>query len=165
LAILVPLLLGASLASGQPNSQVIWKLIDKNGKVTYVDKEPVGKFDGQVIRIDMDLNANKANLGRPGESPASGASMPLSSPELRRVKAEADLAAAREKLEQARKALAEGKEPTPDETQWVGMKSGGARPVPNEAFAARLRDLEDAVKAAEAEVDRAQKAARQAAID
>jgi hypothetical protein len=37
--------------------------------------------------------------------------------------------------------------------------------VPTEAFHARIKALDEAVKAAEAELDRAQKAARMAGID
>jgi hypothetical protein len=118
-----------------------------------------------VTRIEVDLNANRARLMPLGEPSASAASLPLTSPELSRVKLEAELASAREQLELARKALADGNQPTPEETRWVGNKRGGARPVPTDDFAVRLKGLEDAVKAAEAQVDRAQRAVRRAAID
>ena len=60
--------------------------------------------------------------------------LPLTAPELKRVKADAELARARENLEAAKKAREDGKDPTPEETQWLGKKGGGARPVPTEAY-------------------------------
>lgn len=164
LAVLLPSLLAATLAVAQADRQVVWKLVDRKGKVTYVDKAPPPSFDGKVTRIEVDLNANQATLVNVGES-APPVRLPLTAPELKRVRADAELALARENLEAARKAREEGKDPTPEETQWIGKVGGGARPVPTDAYHARLKSLDDAVKAAEAEVDRAEKAARQAAID
>ena len=91
--------------------------------------------------------------------------LPLTAPELKRVKTEAELARAKEKLEAAKKAREDGKDPTPEETRWLGKKGGGARPEPTEAYHARIKALDDAVKAAEAELELAHKAARMAAID
>lgn len=164
LAILALALFAASFAMAELEKQVVWKLVDKKGKITYADKAPPKEYEGKVTRIEIDLNANRATLTTLGES-SPPVQLPLSAPELKRVKADAELARARERLEEAQKALADGKEPTPDETQWVGKAGGGARPVPTEKYHARIKSLEDAVKAATAELDRAQKASRQAAID
>jgi hypothetical protein len=163
-AILVPFLLAATAALAAGDKQVVWKLEDKKGKVTYVDKAPPKEFDGKVTRIEVDLTANIATLKGVGEA-APPRVMRLTEPELKRVRADAELARARENLEAAKKAREEGNEPTAEETQWLGKKGGGARPVPTEAYHARIKVLDDAVKAAQAESDRAQKAARMAAID
>ncbi|HRI11323.1 MAG TPA: hypothetical protein PKW35_26075 [Nannocystaceae bacterium] len=157
-------LLAAPWASAEGDRQVVWKLVDKKGKVTYVDKAPPKEFDGKVTRIEVDLKANSAMLVTVGEA-SKPVRLPLTAPELRRVRADAELARAREVLEAAKKAREDGKDPTPEETRWLGKKGGGARPEPTEAYHARIKSLDDAVKAAEAEVDRAQKAARMAAID
>ncbi len=159
-----PLVFVATHAMAELEKQVVWKLVDKKGKVTYVDSAPPKDYEGKVTRIEIDLTANRATLTNIGESSPPKV-LPLTAPELKRVKADAELARARDRLEEAKKALADGKEPTPEETQWVGKVGGGARPVPTDAYHARIKTLEDAVKAATAEVDRAQKAARQAAID
>jgi hypothetical protein len=164
LAIVVPALLAATFAAAELEKQVVWKLTDKKGKVTYVDKAPGKDFDGKVTRIEVDLTANRATLVNIGES-AKPVQLPLTAPELKRVKADAELALARERLEEAKKAREDGKDPTPDETQWMGKVGGGARPVPTEAYHARIKSLDQAVKAAEDELERAQKAARMAAID
>lgn len=167
IAMLAPPLLAASLgasAADAPGKQVVWKLVDRTGKVTYVDKAPAGAYDGKVTRIEVDLKANRATLVNVGES-APPVLLPLTAPELKRVKAEAELAQAAEKLEAARKAREAANEPTPEETQWMGKKGGGARPVPTEAYHARVKKLDEALKSAEEDFERARKAARMAAID
>lgn len=165
LLLLAASLLAAPWAAGEGDRQVVWKLEDRKGKVTYVDKAPGKDFDGKVTRIEVDLTANRAtllNVGEPGTKPVQ---LPLTAPELKRVKADAELARARVNLDAARKAREDGREPKPEETRWIGKKGGGARPEPTDAFHARIKSLDDAVKAAEAELERAQKAARMAAID
>ena len=164
MAILSAALLCATVALAEGEKQVVWKLVDKKGKVTYADKAPPKDYDGKVTRIEVDLSANRATLITPGEGSAP-VLLPLTAPELKRVKTEAELARAKERLEEARKAREDGKDPTPDETRWLGKKGGGARPEPTEAYHARIKALDDAVKAAEAEVEIARKAARMAAID
>lgn len=164
LAILAASLLAPALALAELDKQVVWKLVDRKGKVTYVDKAPSKDFDGKVTRIEVDLTANRAKLVNLGES-TPPVLLPLTAPELKRVKADAELARAREVLEAARKAREDGKDPTPEETRWLGKKGGGARPEPTEAFHARIRTLDEAVKTAEEKFEAARKAARMAAID
>jgi hypothetical protein len=164
IAILLASLLAATFALAEGEKQVVWKLVDKKGKVTYADKAPPKDYDGKVTRIEVDLNANRATLITPGEA-SPPVLLPLTAPELKRVKTEAELSRAKEKLEEAKKAREDGKDPTPEETQWLGKKGGGARPEPTEAYHARIKALDAAVKAAEAELEVARKAARMAAID
>ena len=164
LVIALPTLLVASFALAQADKQVVYRLVDKKGKTTYSEKAPGKDFDGKVTRIEVDLKANTATLKSMGES-TPPVSLPLSAPELLRVKTNAELVRANEALQAAKKALDDGREPKADEVQLVGKVGGGARQVPSEAYEVRLRKLEDAVKTAQEEVDRAQKAARQAAID
>ena len=52
---------GAAAAS----ADTLYKLIDKNGKVTYVDTPPKN-FDGQVIPVDIDTKRNSATISTPG---------------------------------------------------------------------------------------------------
>ena len=157
-------LLCASVALAQGDKQVVWKLVDKTGKVTYADKAPSKDYEGKVTRIEVDLSANRARLINLGET-SQPVLLPLTAPEMKRVRADAELARARERLEEARKAREDGKDPTPEETRWLGKKGGGARPEPTDAYHARIKGLDDAVKAAEAELERARDAARMAAID
>ena len=137
-AMLAAFALGAS-------AQTLYKLIDKNGKVTYAEKPPKD-FDGKVIRIDVDPNANTATLPKPTGplvDPARGAS-------------EAGVKAAQEKLEAAKKAYQQALDnPGDGDVSYIGNKGGGTRAVPTEEYSKRLATLEKAVKDAEEEVKRA----------
>jgi hypothetical protein len=163
-ALVATALLAATGARAEGDSQVVWKLVDRSGKVTYVDSAPPKGFDGKVTRIEVDLKANTATLKNVGESSPPQV-LRLTAPELKRVRADAELARAREELEAAKKAREEGKDPTPEEVRWLGNKGGGARQEPTEAYHERIKALDQAVQRAQESYDRAQKAARQAAID
>jgi len=126
-------------------AQTLYKLIDKNGKVTYAEKPPKD-FDGKVIRIDVDPNANTATLPKP--------TGPLVDPG--RAASEAGVKAAQEKLEAAKKAYQQALDhPGDGDVAYIGNKGGGTRAVPTEEYAKRLATLEKAVKDAEEEVKRA----------
>jgi hypothetical protein len=134
----------ATLALGV-SAQTLYKLIDKNGKVTYAEKPPKD-FDGKVIRMDVDPNANTATLPKPTGpllDPARGAP-------------EAAAKSAQEKLDAARKAHQQALDnPGDGDITYIGNKGGGTRAVPSEEYAKRLAALEKAVKDAEEEVKRA----------
>ena len=94
----------AALGAGAANAQTLYKLIDKNGKVTYSENAPKpGEFDGQVIRIDVNPNQNTAILPKP-------AARNTATEEADRASQSANLKAAREKLESAKKALVQAQE-------------------------------------------------------
>ena len=137
-AMLAAFALGAS-------AQTLYKLIDKNGKVTYAEKPPKD-FDGKVIRIDVDPNANTATLPKPTGplvDPARGA-------------ADSGVKAAQEKLEAAKKAYQQALDnPGDGDVTYIGNKGGGTRAVQTEEYAKRLATLEKAVKDAEEELKRA----------
>ena len=142
----------AVLGAGAANAQTLYKLIDKNGKVTYSENAPKpGEFDGQVIRIDVNPNQNTATLPRPPRREA-----------VEREQAQAaaratDVKAAREKLDAARNALAQAQEnPSPEEVRRVGTTKGFTRPVESDEYKARLAKLEADVKQAEEELRRAE---------
>ena len=131
------------------NGQTLYKLIDKNGKVTYSEKPPKD-FDGKVIRLDIDPNANTATLPRPAAQPAEGARTDSVAPDR--------LKAARERAEAARKAYEDAlNNPGESEVTRVGNVGGGTRPVFSEAYAKRLADLERAAKEAEDDLKRAER--------
>ena len=135
----------AAIAFGA-SAQTLYKLIDKNGKVTYAEKPPKD-FDGKVIRMDVDPNANTATLPKP--------TGPLVDPA--RATSESNVKAAREKLEAAKKAYQDALENRGDaDVTYIGNKGGGTRAVPTEEYAKKLAGLEKAVKDAEEELKRAQ---------
>jgi exonuclease VII small subunit len=143
-----------ALAAALPAAaQTLYKLIDKNGKVTYVDTPPKD-FDGKVVPIEVDPNRNRATLTNPEDAQRAlaekGRALNAADEELKR---------AQERLEAARRNLADAREnPREGEVERVGNVGGGARPVPTEAYEKRLAALEEAVRSAEEEVRRAQKA-------
>jgi hypothetical protein len=140
----------AALGVGAANAQTLYKLVDKNGKVTYSENAPKpGEFDGQVIRIDVNPNQNTAILPKPG--PRNTAT------EAERAAQSTNLKSAREKLEAAKAALAQAQEnPSPEEVTRVGTTKGFTRPVESDEYKARLAKLEGDVKQAEEELRRAE---------
>ena len=55
-------MLGVALTGAQwALAQTLYKLIDKNGKITYSEEKPKN-FDGQVIPMNIDPNANTATM-------------------------------------------------------------------------------------------------------
>jgi hypothetical protein len=135
----------AIVACGVASAQTLYKLIDKNGKVTYSESPPKD-FDGKVVPLDIDPSRNTATLPKytPGPEATKGGGMqpPRSN--------DAAASAARERVEAARKALADARaNPQEGDFDRLGTAGGGTRPVPSEAYVKRLEKLEDEVKKAE----------------
>lgn len=151
-------LLGALLAAAAPvAAQTVYKLIDRNGKVTYVE-EPPRYFDGQVIRIVIDPNANQATLNVPKPAAGAGSQEGLA-PAPAGPSREQRLEDARRKLEDAKKALADARDhPGEQDMRFIRNVGGGVRRVPTEAYQQRLDSLERAVKEAENEVRKLEQA-------
>jgi len=148
----MPVLLAAacSLAASIAFAQTLYKLVDKNGKVTYSESAPKpGEFDGTVTRIEVNPNSNTATLPKYEGRPSGPATNPGGRAPSRD--------AAQQKLDAAKKALADAREnPTSEEVTRVGTKSGFTRPVESEDYKAKLAKLEADVKAAEEELRRAE---------
>lgn len=137
-----------ALACGTAAAQTLYKLIDKNGKVTYSGEAPKN-FDGQVIKIVVDPNANTATLPKYEETV--------------RAKPKDDKARAvkvdelKERVAQRKAALADAQNnPGEGDITRMGTVGGFARPVPSEAYTKRLADLERAVKEAEGDLQEAE---------
>jgi hypothetical protein len=143
------------------SAATLYKLIDKNGKVTYSEEKPKN-FDGQVIPLDFDPNANTATLPKPTAAP-KGEEGARRGPRddgraAQRASAEERVKQAQDRLDTARKSLEEAKtNPGPDDVTFVGKVGGGARPVPSDAYQERIAKLEQAVREAEEELRRAEK--------
>lgn len=118
-------------------AQVLYKLIDKQGKVTYVDSVPPN-YEGEVVRLEPDTPATGAVQQRPiARTPA-----PLPAPTLNSLRQanredlEKKLRVAQARFAAASKAKADGDEVRPDEFQPVQRryplpKSGEAPPRAN----------------------------------
>lgn len=147
-AIFTAVLAAAALFASTAGAETLYKLIDKTGKVTYSEERPK-EFDGQVIRIDIDPNANTATLAKPPEpAPVVRKGMP-DQPKGITPRGPAD--AARERLDKARKALAEALDhPAESDYEFLANVEGrGTRKVPTDAYKARVAGLEADVRKAE----------------
>lgn len=176
--------------------QVLYKWTDDSGKTQYSDKPP-NNFKGEVTRIDTDVNPPPVVAPRNAESAkgeAAASDKPpadwLAQKRAKRAELEANLAHARENLDNARKALAETSDPQPDEIQVIQNRidrsgTNGAQVgrsncrqitaqdgklatvcpgvVPNPAYYERIQQLEEAVRKAEEELSAAELAYRRGA--
>ncbi len=154
--LLLASLVGAALVTADASAQTLYKLIDKNGKVTYVETPPKD-YDGKVIRLDIDPNANIATSPKKGDVAAERSALETKA----KAKAEAAAAAeatlqdARDRLEELRQAYADARDnPREGEVRRVGNVGGGTRPVFSEAYQRRLDTLEKEVRDAEEQVRR-----------
>lgn len=158
-SILFILVLAASFAA---SAQVLYKLVDKNGKITYAEKIPPG-FDGQATRVDVDPNRNTATLPKPrGADTESGPGKNVLAPSARQQAEERR----RQRIEDAKKNLEDAKaelasaieNPSDDDVTRMGNAGGGTRPVWSDSYKARIANLEARVKAAEERLAAAQAA-------
>lgn len=168
-------------------AQVLYKLVDPQGRVTYSDREPKN-FDGKVIRLEPDVASNVVPSAKAGESPAKGAPKPGLAETRRatREDLEKKLRAAQSRYEAARKAKEDGASPAPGEMQvvqrrYAPLAAGQAPPrpncfpsvdpngasllicpmqVPQEAYFDRLKKLDEELARAEEELQLAERAYR-----
>ena len=173
---------------GLAAAQTLYKLVDKTGKVTYVDRIPKG-FDGEVTPIQIDPATNAQAPVRAG---AKGEAAPAKDINSARRDARARLQEALDraaaKLARAKQALSDGVDPHEDEYQTIQQRfdrdgakpdAAGPRPncakradgdgkalwicptiVPGEKYRDRQQVLEDAVRDAELELAAAEQAYR-----
>jgi len=150
-AILGVVLTGAQWAL----AQTVYKLIDKNGKITYSEEKPKN-FDGQVIPMNIDPNANTATL--PKATFDRNAVDGTQRVQKAKPNAGASLGEAKDRLEKAKAALQNAKDnPSADEKMMVGKVGGGVRYVESEDYQKKIQQLEQDVKDAEDNVARAEK--------
>jgi len=152
----------AALLASAACADVLYKLIDKNGKVTYSEEKPKN-FDGEVIRLDINPNANTATMPRPASGANSGEpTQPGRRPadgKPKKPSAEESIAKARERLESAQKALQEARDnPAEGDMAILGNKGGGVRMIPSADYQKKLDKLQQDVKDAEEELRRAESA-------
>jgi hypothetical protein len=139
-----------AVASTEALAQTLYKLIDKNGKITYSESPPKD-FDGKVIRMDIDPNANTATMPKGSALKEEGAAA-------KNAAADDAVRSARQRLETAKKALAAARDnPSEEDVQRIGKKGGGSRPQPTEDYQRRIEKLEKDVKDAEEDLQKAQR--------
>ena len=148
----IALLLAMSFAV---SAQTIYKQVDKDGKVTYTDNPPSKEQAAQKVDIDTERNVAKPLRSNPLQAKGSADNQLK-----RRADTEAALEKkieqARAKLDLAKDELAKGKEPQEEDWMTVGAQSGTPFRHLNEAYFERVKQLEEAVRQAEQELDNAQ---------
>jgi len=140
----------AASAAALATADTLYKLIDKNGKITYSEEAPKN-FDGQVIRLDIDRNANTAVLPKPSPVTETAARKREAA-----EKKDERLEELKTRLDDAKKALQDAKDnPGPGDLDRVGTKSGFTRGVPTEEYEKKLARLQEDVDKAEQDLKRA----------
>jgi hypothetical protein len=154
------------------SAQDLWKYTDKNGKVTYSDKAPI---DGEkAVKVTADTTGTVIPGGsknvREGKAPGGAAvDTRASEREALREDFRKKLDLARQELDDAKKALDGGRDPTEDERQIVvgrgkdGKPTGANTSVRKPEYYERIAGLEAAVKKAEEKVAAAEKDFREKA--
>ncbi|HEX5627925.1 MAG TPA: DUF4124 domain-containing protein [Usitatibacteraceae bacterium] len=157
-------LLALALGCADASSQELYKLVDKNGRVTYSDTVPKD-FKGRVIPLHIDPNLNSSEPspaagqdgeGR-GETPAAGTHRE------KPVKDDAPIEAARRKAQAARKAFEDARDnSTPDDWVYVNPDRNpvGIRRFRKPEYEARLAELERLAVLAEQELDKLERERR-----
>ena len=141
----------AAASAAHVAAQTLYKLIDKNGKITYSESAPKpGEFDGQVVPMNIDPNANNATLPKAAPGAFTSKENELPPPAVLN---------ARDKLARAQRALGDARaNPSESDMQRMGNVGGGARLVPTEAYQQKIAQLEKDVRDAQEEVARAEAA-------
>lgn len=136
-------------------AQTLYKLVDRNGKVTYSETAPKD-FDGKVTPMNIDPNANTATLAKPApaEAAPAGKAQP---PQPVGIKPRGPADFAREKAEKARRQYEQARDnPADSDYEFLGNVGGGTRRVHTSEYKARLAALEQAMRKAEEEAKRAE---------
>jgi hypothetical protein len=158
--VLLVLALGCTGAS----AQALYKLVDKNGKVTYSDTVPKD-FKGRVIplNIDPNLNSSESSPAASEDGEGRGESRPERTLRKEPVKDDAPIEAARRKARAARKAFEDVRDnSTPNDWIYVNpdRNRSKVRRYPKPEYAARLVELERLAIDAEQELDKLERERR-----
>ena len=147
------LLFALALAPRPVLAQAVFRSVMPDGKIIYGDKPAPGAKESKQV------NLPPPNISSPAQ-PSAGAASPRDAP-APEGNNNADVENARRNLEAAKKALEEGREPRDGERTGVARKPGGAANSQlNESYYQRVKSLEDAVTAAQNELDAAQRNSR-----
>lgn len=134
-------LCAALFVAGPASAAPLFKLIDRQGRVTFTDAAPK-EFDGQVIRLELSSTPTIPPPPKPALPPEArpATASPAEGYGERRRRSRAELQGrvdkARAGVEEARRAKGEGSRATPEEMQVIQrrfppLKSGQTPPYPN----------------------------------
>jgi hypothetical protein len=144
----IPLLLVLALFVTAAHAQAVFRSVMPDGKIVYGDKPAPGAKESKQV------NLVPLNISTPTQPSQGGADAPP--PGGNNASNNAEVAAAQRNLEAAQKALAAGSEQ--QEGDRIGVaKGGGASSRLTDAYLQRVKALEDAVAAAQQQLDAAQR--------
>lgn len=148
----LPLLLALALGSEAALAQGMYRSVMPDGKVVYGDKPAPGAKESKK------LNLAPLNIATPTQAPDTA--QPVNPADgTTGNNSGAEVAAAKQRLEAAQKALAEGREQR--EGDRIGVaKGGGATSRLSDSYLQRVKALEDAVAAAQQQLEAAQRNAQ-----
>lgn len=150
-------ILALTAVSAVAQAQALYKYTDKKGKVTYSDKVPKPGENAELVKTDNNVNVMAAPANKFGGVPQRLEDVNARS---RAREAKSDqfndgLNAAKARVEQAKKALEAGREPSPEERQIVVRKDGNSV-LRKPEYYERIAALEAAVKQAEENLAKAE---------
>jgi hypothetical protein len=146
----LPLLLVLALGSPAAQAQGMYRSVMPDGKIVYGDKPAPGAKESKK------LNLAPMNVATPPQAPDTV--QPTNPADPAPIDKNADVVAARQRLEAAQKALSEGREQR--EGDRLGVAKGGAGTSRlSEGYLDRVKALEDAVTAAQQQLEAAQRSA------
>ncbi len=157
-------LLVLALGCADASAQELYKLVDRNGKVTYSDTVPKD-FKGRVIPLHIDPNLNSSESSPAPGQDGEGRGEPPAERTIRKgpVKDDSPIEAARQKARAARKAFEDVRDnSTPADWIYVNPDRSpvGVRRFPKPEYEARLVDLERKAIVAERELDKLERERR-----
>lgn len=152
------------------SAQQLYKYTGKDGKVTYSDRVP--RADEKAEPVVIDARANIVASPRPAASatkgvsakPASGSAKEVEARDKARRQLRDEIDAAQKNLDAAKAALEGGRDAKPEEVQIV-VRQGGNSVLQKPVYAERIAGLEQAVKAAEERLAKAEQNYRRNAPD
>ena len=150
----IPLLLVLAFSATTAHAQGVFRSVMPDGKIVYGDKPAPGAKESKQVNL-APLNISTPTQGSQGSPDAgAGAGAGAAAP----GNNNAEVAAARQNLAEAQKALDAGREQR--EGDRIGVaKGGGASSRLSEGYLQRVKALEDAVAAAQKQLEDAQRAA------
>jgi len=140
----LPLLFALALFSTTAHAQAVFRSVMPDGKIVYGDAPAPGAKEAKPV------NLPPPNIATPGQSSGSASPADGAAPAGNNA---AEIAAARQNLDAAQKALAAGREQR--EGDRIGTATGGSRLTDD--YVQRVKALEDGVTAAQNQLDTAQR--------
>ena len=143
-------LLALALANPALAAEGVYRSVMPDGKIVYGSKPEPGAKESAPV------NLPPPNISAPTPRAAPPPPPPKGSPGSDNI----SIGNAQQALDDARKALESGREPQEGERTGIAKKGGGANTQLNEAYHRRIKALENAVAAAQAKLDAAQRGGR-----